>query len=707
MANEKEENMKPASHPVDLSELPCQHLKGVGQRIAERLARLDIHSVQDLLFHLPMRYQDRTRIHSLRELLPGEHVVIEGKIDSISYPKVGRTRLFLRVSDATGRLHLRFFYINAQQRNALQLGVRIRCFGEIRLGPQGLEMIHPEYRVIEAAQTQLIEKNLTPIYPATEGVSQLMFRKLSEQALTLMENNGLLHEILPDAVLQSLSFPSLKEALQLVHRPPLQTPLDSLKNGEHIAQKRLVFEELLAHRLSLLQLKKTFQVQQAMPLVTPAKLIQQFLATLPFTLTGAQKKVAEEISADLSRPYPMLRLLQGDVGSGKTVVAALAALHAFASGHQAALLVPTELLAEQHFRTFENWFTPFGIHVVFVSGQMKTAARREALAAIVEHKAHLIIGTHAIFQKEIEFAGLALVMIDEQHRFGVQQRALLREKGTQQNYFPHQLIMTATPIPRTLAMSVYADLDYSVIDELPPGRTPITTRVISNDRRDEILERIREACRAGRQAYWVCTLIEESEVLQCKAAENTVSELRVALPELNIGLLHGRMKSQEKESVMQLFKKGELHLLVATTVIEVGVDVPNASLMIIENAERLGLAQLHQLRGRIGRGAIASHCLLMYQAPLSETAKSRLAVMRETTDGFKIAQRDLEIRGPGEVLGTRQTGDISLRIADLLRDSDLLPRVQQAATILQRDYPTLVDPLIKRWIGTRERFGQV
>ncbi len=699
--------MKTNQKTIDLSLLPCQHLMGVGKRIAERLTHLGIQYVQDVLFHLPMRYQDRTRIHPIKQLSPGEHVVIEGEIETVATPKIGRTRLFVRLKDQTDRLYLRFFYVNALQRNTLNPGVRIRCFGEVRFGTHGLEMIHPEYRIITKDMLEPVEENLTPIYPTTEGVSQLMLRKLTQQALHMLEQGGLLHDILPETILQSLQFPSLKEALQFVHRPPTHAPIDLLMEGQHVTQKRLVFEELLAHRLSLLNLKKTFQMEQAIAFQKPGKLTEQLKKTLPFQLTNAQKKVINELTEDLCNPHPMLRLVQGDVGSGKTIVAAFAMLQAVESGYQAALLAPTELLAEQHFHTFQTWFSPLDIKVVMLSGQMKTAKRREALQAIAQHEAKIVIGTHAIFQKEVEFAKMALIIVDEQHRFGVEQRALLREKGAQANCFPHQLIMTATPIPRTLAMSVYADLDYSVIDELPPGRKMVNTRVVSNARRDEVFMRIRDACASGRQAYWVCTLIEESEVMQCNAAENTAKELCAMLPELKIGLLHGRMKSQEKEDIMHAFKKGDLHLLVATTVIEVGVDVPNASLMIIDNAERLGLAQLHQLRGRVGRGATESHCLLMYQAPLSGFAKERLAVLRETTDGFKIAQRDLELRGPGEVLGTRQTGDISLRIADLVRDSDLLSSVQHAATLLQRDHLALVDPLIKRWIGQRGRFGRV
>ncbi|EKD54390.1 MAG: hypothetical protein ACD_60C00087G0002 [uncultured bacterium] len=692
---------------MDLSILPCEHLTGVGKRTAERLANIGICSIQDLLFHLPMRYQDRSHVHEICDVSPGEHVVVHGEIESVALPKGGRTRLLLSIKDRTGHLRLRFFYVNTLQRNQLQTGVRLCCYGEVRLGSQGLEMIHPEYQVMTPHFIAPMDEHLTPIYPATERLSQLMLRKLTEQALRLLTLGGALHEIVPEILLKKFSFPSLKEALQFVHRPPIDAPLPSLAAGSHISQKRLVFEELLAHRLSLLNLKKNFQVQKAISFKSPDELIKKFLIALPFKLTPAQEKVTREIQQDLSKSYPMLRLVQGDVGSGKTVVAVLAMLQAVENGYQAAFMAPTELLAEQHFHLLEKWLTPFSVHVVLLSGRLKTEPRREALAAIKEQRAQMVIGTHAIFQKEVEFAKLALVVIDEQHRFGVQQRAMLREKGVSQTHCPHQLIMTATPIPRTLAMSVYADLDCSVIDELPPGRMPVITRVIANHRRDEILSRIRDVCLSGCQAYWVCALIEESEVLECKAAENTVEELRAALPELKIGLLHGRMKSDVKEKTMQAFKKGELHLLVATTVIEVGVDVPDANLMIIDNAERLGLAQLHQLRGRVGRSVHASYCLLLYKAPLSDIAKARLSVMRETTDGFKIAERDLELRGPGEVLGTKQTGDVSLRIADLVRDSDLLPAVSETAAILQQYHPELIDQLIQRWLVGRERFGHV
>jgi ATP-dependent DNA helicase RecG len=662
---------------------------------------------KDLLFHLPSRYQDRTRVFSIASIDVGDHVVIEGIVENISTPKAGRTRLLCQLQDSSGRIHLRFFYINALQVKTLQPGVRIRCFGEVRRGTHGYEMIHPECRLLLSDSLLAVDETLTPIYPTTNGLSQLTFRKLTDQALAMLTNGGMLQDVMPASLLQQYAFPSLKDALSFVHRPPPDAPVDELLEREHPSQKRLIFEELLAHRLSLLHLKRTFQIHKAVALEKKNTLTQKFLALLPFQLTTAQSRVTEEIYADLQQPYPMLRLVQGDVGSGKTVVAAMAILQALESQCQCAVLAPTELLVEQHYRTFQAWFSPLKINVVMLSGQMKKSIRQKTLATIANGEAHVVLGTHALFQKSVEFHKLALIIVDEQHRFGVHQRALLREKGIYDNCYPHQLIMTATPIPRTLAMSVYADLDYSVIDELPPGRTPVMTTVISNSRREEILNRIHDACLSGRQAYWVCTLIEESDLLQCQAAEDTAALMREIFPNLKIGLVHGRMKSADKDFVMAAFKKAELNLLVATTVIEVGVDVPNASLMVIENAERLGLAQLHQLRGRVGRGPVASHCVLLYQHPLSKLAKARLAVMRETTDGFKIAQRDLEIRGPGEVLGTRQTGDVPLRIADLVRDSDLLPTVTQAAALLMAEHSDVISCLIKRWLRNAVQYGHV
>lgn len=693
-------------NPENLSLIPCHRLRGVGKKLTERLAHLGIHHVQDILFHLPFRYQDRTRVYSISNLKSGDYAVVEGEIESIIKPLVGRTRLMCRLFDGTGRMTLRFFYAGSFHGHQMKVGERLRCYGEVRYGSLGFEMIHPEYYLMSDTISLPIPENLTPIYPTTEGLNQLTWRKLTTQGLQLLSEGKVLQDILPISILENSAFPTLKEALCFLHRPPLDAPLDLLQEGQHISQKRLGFEELLAHHLSLLRLKKKFQVQETFSLKN-ISLTEKFLQQLPFQLTSAQQKVIAEIKHDLVKTHPMLRLVQGDVGSGKTVVAATAILQAIDNGYQAALLAPTELLAEQHFATFTRWFKPLNVKVVLLSGQMKTSIRREILTTILAGNAHLIIGTHAIFQKNVTFSQLALIVVDEQHRFGVRERSLLREKGIYQNKYPHQLIMTATPIPRTLAMSAYADLDCSVIDALPPGRTPVTTLVISNAKREDVLERIREACLSGRQVYWVCTLIEESEVLQCEAASNTKETLSARLPEIKIALIHGRMKSQDKEAIMQAFSSGEVQLLVATTVIEVGVDVPNASLMVIENAERLGLAQLHQLRGRVGRGSIVSHCVLLYQSPLSKLAKERLAIMRETTDGFKIAEKDLQMRGPGEVLGTKQTGEMNLRVADLIRDSDLLIKVQEAATIVLNHYPERVDPLIQRWLRNNTQYGQV
>lgn len=681
-------------------------LRGVGKQIAKHLARLDIYSLEDLLFHLPTRYQDRTQIQTIRQLIPGEQVVVEGIIKSVFAPKSGRTKLLCELQDETGRIFLRFFNVLSFQTDVLKPGNRLRCFHEVRMGPNGLEMVHPEFKLIAEGKQLPIDQHLTPIYPATEGLSQYMLRKLTSNALEALDADATFQELLPQSMLETYSFPSYKESLRFLHRPPRETLIPQLEDSKTAPQKRLVFEELLAHRISLLNLKHAFQAKTGAPLSRQETLATQFLQQLPFQLTNAQARVVEEIKIDLTKSYPMLRLVQGDVGSGKTVIAALTMLQAIENGYQAAMMAPTELLAEQHYRVFKRWFEPLGVKVVFLSGHVKGRARTEALTAIESGAAQIVLGTHALFQEEVKFAKLALVIVDEQHRFGVHQRATFREKGMHADYFPHQLVMTATPIPRTLAMSFYADLDVSVIDELPPGRTPIMTTVVAGSRRDEVIERIREACKQGRQVYWVCPLIEESEVLNCQAATQTAELLTKLLPKLNINLIHGRMSASEKEKVMSLFQAGETHVLVATTVIEVGVDVPNASVMIIDNAERLGLSQLHQLRGRVGRGSVASFCVLLYQQ-LSEIAKERLMVMRDTTDGFKIAQRDLELRGPGEVLGTRQTGELSFRVADLLRDSEMLPQVQQAAELIMRDHPQIIDALLQRWVGSGKEYGKV
>ncbi len=687
----------------NLETQPVQSLPRVGPKLAERLARLGIERVAELLLHVPARYQDRTRITPIAALRPGADAVVEGEIQLVDIVRRRRTMLVCRLADPTGALTLRFFHFSATQRSQLAAGTRLRCFGPVRSGLSTLEMIHPEYRPL--TEPAPLEPWLTPVYPTTEGLHQTSLRRLIEAALAQLEQAPL-RDPLPPALRTALTLPEINAALRLLHRPPPALG-SALSGGRHPAQRRLAFDELLAHQLSLRELRRRIRRQPAPPLPGAEPLQQQFLATLPFTLTAAQQRVSAEVEADLAQPWPMLRLVQGDVGSGKTVVAAAAALRALGSGRQVALMAPTELLAEQHYRTFGDWLRPLGIEPVWLSSRIKGSARATVLAALADGSAGIAVGTHALFQDDVWFSDLALVIIDEQHRFGVHQRLALREKGRNGEFCPHQLIMTATPIPRTLAMSAYADLDTSLIDELPPGRQPVTTVVMSDNRRLQVIERIREACRAGRQSYWVCPLIEESEVLECQAAEATANELTSALPELRIGLVHGRLKAAAKEQVMAAFKAGELDLLVATTVIEVGVDVPNASLMIIENAERLGLAQLHQLRGRVGRGRTASHCVLLYHPPLSQLARARLEALRQSNDGFVIAQRDLELRGPGELLGIRQTGELQFRSADLLRDQDLLPEVRRCADRLLSEYPTAAEQLIERWIGRGRAYGGV
>ena len=689
------------------SDFGVGQLRGVGPTVATRLEQLKIHTLADLLFHLPLRYQDRTRISPIGSLRAGDEAVVEGECE-LSEIKFGRRRMLLvRLADSSGHLTLRFFHFSASQKHQLSPGARLRCYGEVRRGTHTLEMVHPEFRLLTGNEVYAVEETLTPIYPTTEGLQQAGLRRLTEQALDLLSRGEVeLPEYLPASQRPAQTMP-LRDAVLLLHRPPPDVALAQLSNGEHPAQLRLAFEELLAHQLSLRQLRASMKRFTAPKLSSTAHLQQSLLSQLPFTLTSAQQRVHACIRDDLQQDSPMQRLVQGDVGSGKTVVAALAALQAVEAGYQAAVMAPTELLAEQHYQNFSAWLAPLGIELAWLSGRQRSKSRRETLTAIGNGQARIVVGTHALFQDEVEFAHLGLVIIDEQHRFGVHQRLALREKGVANGSHPHQLIMTATPIPRTLAMTAYADLDLSVIDELPPGRTPVETVVVSNTRRDEVISRVSAACEQGRQAYWVCTLIEESEVLQCQAAEETLNLLQTLLPEQRIGLVHGRMKGVEKEAVMSAFKGGDLQLLVATTVIEVGVDVPNASLMIIENAERLGLAQLHQLRGRVGRGSTKSSCVLMYHGPLSKLAQQRLAVMRESNDGFYIARKDLEIRGPGEVLGTRQTGILQLRIADLQRHQALLPQVAETAQIMLQQYPQQVAPLIDRWLGSKTRYATV
>jgi ATP-dependent DNA helicase RecG len=693
-------------HQTDLSQFSCAHLRGVGKAILEKLNRMGVFTLQDLLFHLPFRYEDKTKIFPIAKVPEGQKALVMGVVQSVAYPQHGKTKLLCELRDSSRRLGLRFFHVYSSHKKMIEVGARLLCYGEIRFGPTGLEMTHPEWQVVEGDEP-ILDQYLTPVYPTTEGLSQNMWRKLMQQALTLATNESFLQEHIPANLLASSYSFSLREALLYVHRPPKDANLELLEQRIHPAQRRLVFEELLAHRLGLLKFKKTLQHFKAVELLPKSDIKTEFLKTLSFELTTAQKRVVDEIASDMACPYPMLRLVQGDVGSGKTVVAALAVLRAIENDCQAAVMAPTELLAEQHYRVFKQWLEPLNIPVAFLSGQMKAKERRDTLNALVKNQVQVIVGTHALFQKDVVFAKLALIVVDEQHRFGVHQRALLREKGLSESYVPHQLIMTATPIPRTLAMSMYADLDCSVIDELPRGRIPIQTRVISSQRRDEVVVHVRQACKSGRQAYWVCPLIDESDVLECQAAEQTAQQFRLTLPDLRIGLLHGRMNAAEKEQTMQAFKSQQLDLLVATTVIEVGVDVPNASLMIIENAERLGLSQLHQLRGRVGRGAIESHCVLLYQPPASEFATKRLAAIRNNHDGFKIAEQDLELRGPGDVLGLRQTGDIAFKMAELMRDSVLLPAVSQAAAEMVASHTDVVELLLKRWLPNEYRYTHV
>lgn len=687
-----------------LNHYPITELKGVGPKMAERLLKLGIKSVQDMLFHLPLRYEDRTRIYTISELCIHSHVSIEATIETSQITFGKRKMLICQVNDGTGRLTLRFFNFTAAQKNALSTGKVIRCFGEVRRGHNGLEMSHPEYSISDAPSEQPNTSTLTPVYPTTDGLKQLSIRALSEQAIELLQKYSV-EELLPEQW-QPSHF-TLAEALLLLHRPPNDVDTIELEQGTHPAQQRLAFEELLAQNLSLLKIREQGQKVKAISLSPTNQLEAQFLSQLPFVPTNAQQRVVSEIKLDIQHPYPMMRLVQGDVGSGKTLVAALSALTAIAQGFQVALMAPTEILAEQHGISFTAWFDSLGIEVAWLGGKTKGKARTETLEKIASGEAQMVIGTHALFQGEVAFNNLVLIIIDEQHRFGVHQRLSLREKGRFGECYPHQLVMTATPIPRTLAMTAYADLEVSIIDELPPGRTPITTVALPDTRRDEIIARVQSACHEqGRQVYWVCTLIDESEALQCQAAEDSALQLKNALPELNIGLVHGRMKPAEKQAIMSDFKAGLIHVLVATTVIEVGVDVPNASLIIIENPERLGLAQLHQLRGRVGRGATASHCVLLYHAPLSYTAQKRLGVLRDSNDGFVIAERDLEIRGPGEVLGTKQTGLAEFKIADLTRDKHILDQVRPIAQQMLKSHPKLVEQLIQRWLGNKSTYAQ-
>lgn len=685
-------------------------LKGVGPKTRERLARIGIESTQQLLFHLPLRYEDRTQLTPISQLKPNSYCLFEGVIKAAGIVPGRRRSFVVKLQQEYSAISLRLFHFSAAQTRGLTVGTRLRCFGEIRFGRNSLECFHPEYSILDDDSADPpLPQALTPVYPSTEGLHQASFRKLLDQVLPLLGSHSIDDLIpakfvadLPDseeALAMFASFP-LARTLQILHAP--QKSEQALLS---ICQQRLAFEELLAHHLSLLKVRQRVQQLVAPRLQGDKDLRERFLTELDFTLTGAQARVSQQLMLQLGQKTPMLRLVQGDVGCGKTVVAALAALQAIGSGYQVVLMAPTEILTEQHFRAFSDWFSPLGITVGMLSGQQTAKQKREALASIASGEVSLIVGTHAVIQDAVSYERLGLIIIDEQHRFGVDQRLSLRKKAQESGVCPHQIIMTATPIPRTLAMAAYADLDVSIIDELPPGRTPVHTSVLDNSSRDRVVERVYKACQQGRQAYWVCTLVEESEAIQSQAAESTAEELRNALPDLQVGLVHGRMKAAEKTEVMNSFKSGSIQLLVATTVIEVGVDVPNASLMIIENAERLGLSQIHQLRGRVGRGQAASHCLLLYQKPLSANGKRRLDTLRNSSDGFYIAEQDLEIRGPGEVLGTRQTGMLQFRIADLERDVELLELVQQTGESYMRSFPENVQILIDRWIGESVFYG--
>ena len=641
----------------------------------------------------------------LRDLQSGVAGQVEGVIEAVE--RGFRYRPTLRVAigdDSRASLVLRFFHFRAAQAAQFRPGERVRCYGTPRPGQYGLEMVHPSYQLLGRDEGGALDERLHPVYPQIEGIGAAAMRRMIGHALDrLPEGDGL--ESLPAEALRTRGLPPLREALLTVHRPPPDADLAALLAVTHPAQRRLILEELLAHHLSLRRHRIAQQQHAAPVLAAGGALGERLRAALPFALTSAQERVLAQVSGDIARPVPMLRLVQGDVGSGKTVVAALAAAAGVEAGVQVAMMAPTELLSEQHYASFQRWFEPLGVRVAWLAGKLPARERARTLEAVADGRAQVVVGTHALMQEGVAFHDLGLAIIDEQHRFGVHQRLALRDKGAVAGQVPHQLVMTATPIPRTLAMAAYADLDVSAIDELPPGRTPVQTVVLSAERRPELIERIRAACAQGRQAYWVCTLIDESDEVVAQAAQGTFEMLTGALTGLRVGLVHGRMKAAEKQDTMHRFKDGEIDLLVATTVIEVGVDVPNASLMIIENAERLGLSQLHQLRGRVGRGSEASNCVLLYQAPLSQMARERLETMRETTDGFMIAERDLELRGPGELLGTRQTGLAAFRVADLVRDADLLPDVQRLADRLLQERPEMADRLVDRWIGGAARYA--
>lgn len=694
----------PAPVLAEAGRAPLTSLPGIGPGHAAKLAERGLTTLQDLWFLLPRGYQDRTRLTPIAALRPGQPAQVEGQVQAVERGFRRRPMLKVVLADGGAGVVLRFFHFRSAQVAQFIQGRRVRAYGTPRPGLHGLEIVHPDYRLLDAADEPALGQCLDPVYPELEGFRPATLRRLIGLALDWLPADAP-RELLPPDWLADSGLPPLRQALLEVHRPPADADVARLLDGRHPAVRRLVLEELLAHHLSLRQQRLVARRARAPVIDPPGALVQALRARLPFRLTAAQERAFAQIRADLSRPQPMMRLVQGDVGSGKTVVAALAALLAVEQGMQVALAAPTELLAEQHLANLRGWLQPLGINVAWLAGKVTGKVRAQTLAQVADGRAQVVVGTHALMQAGVAFRRLALAIVDEQHRFGVHQRLALRDKGQGGVGVPHQLVMTATPIPRTLAMSAYADLDVSAIDELPPGRTPVQTVVVAAGRRAELVERIRGACTGGRQAYWVCTLIEENEEVQASAAQVTYEALTAQLAPLRVGLVHGRMKAAEKRQVMQAFKRGEIALLVATTVIEVGVDVPNASLMIIENAERLGLAQLHQLRGRVGRGALASTCVLLYQPPLSAMARARLQTLRQSGDGFLIAEKDLQLRGPGELLGTRQTGLASFRVADLVRDADLLPQVHVLAERLLAGDPQAAERLVERWVGSAARYA--
>jgi ATP-dependent DNA helicase RecG len=682
---------------------PHSSLSGLSRSALDRLAKLGINSKFDLVLHLPLRYDDETRLCPINRAPSGEPALIEGTVVECAVRYRPKRQLICYLEDGSGVLTLRFFHFYPSQLKQLAAGVRVRAFGEIRHGFHGPEMVHPRYRVVLGAMP--VAAALTPVYPTTAGLAQDTLRHLITRALADCD----LGDTLPPELIAGLSLPAFREAVLLLHNPPPQTPQSLLQERRHPAWRRVKFDELLAQQLSMRLHHERRRSAGAPALRARGELTRPLLRRLPFELTRAQREAWREIERDLGQPHPMQRLLQGDVGSGKTVVAVLAALQCVENGHQVAVMAPTEILAEQHYSKFAALLEPLGIEPVWLSGSSGRKGKRASLAALARGTAPVVVGTHALIEEEVTFASLALAIVDEQHRFGVHQRLALRMKGSRPNRGaqPHQLMMSATPIPRTLAMSYYADLDVSTIDELPPGRSPVTTKLIAHARRGEVIQRVRDACMAGSQAYWVCPLIEESEALQLKTARETHALLRATFPELRVGLVHGRMKGEEKARAMDAFRSGQIQLLVATTVIEVGVDVPNASLMVIENAERMGLAQLHQLRGRVGRGAAESVCILLYAQPLTATARERLKVIYENRNGFEIARHDLLMRGPGELLGARQSGVPLLRFADLSTDLELLDAAREAAGALLRDRPDAARRHLERWLGARHEYLRV